>query len=155
MHFLPVFPVKELSPRSSSSVHCSRRIAGDITVPIKVYKTTSGMEDVNFPPFHERKIMTLAGGMSHGNKRRSSSMRHSRNPCHRTQWTKELVELPKSNRHLKKTCPDLLSINVSAAVEQATHRNETGKGDWKVLGCAFPLPYTPPLILATGQWWRQ
>lgn len=151
MHFLPVFPAKELSPRSSSSVHCSRRIAGDITVPIKVYETTSGTEDVNFPPFHKRKIMALAGGMSHGNKRRSSSMPHSGNPCHSTQWTEELVELPKSNKQLEKICPDLLSITVSAVAELATHRNKTGKGDWKVLGCVFPLPYTLPLIPATGQ----
>lgn len=43
-HFLPVFPAKELSLGSSCSVRCPRRIVGDWTVPIKVYKTTVGMD---------------------------------------------------------------------------------------------------------------
>ena len=157
MQFLSAFPAKELSPGSSSSVHCPRRIAGDLTVPIKVYKTTSGMEDVNSPPFHQRTSHWQVAGprITKGGPLSQNMQLHSGNPCHRTQWTKELAGLPKGIGQWKKISSDLLSIKASAVAEPATHCRKTGKGGWEVLGYAFPLPYTLPLISATGQWWRQ
>lgn len=91
MHFLPVFPAKELSLGSSSFVRCPRRIVGDRTVPTKVYKTTSGMEDVNSPLFHQTKNTVLAGGGFQDNKSfvfcalSQNTQLHGGNPCRRAQ----------------------------------------------------------------------
>lgn len=154
MHFLPVFPAKELSLGSSSFVRCPRRIVGDRTVPTKVYKTTSGMEDVKSPPFHQTKNMVLASGGFQDNKRRCSFTKHA------VTWWKSLPQdtvnkrvgrTSKGDWARQKTCPDLLSIKVSAVAEPATCCKKTGKGRWEVLGYAFPLP----LVSATGRWWRE